>query len=132
MSRENLAVMRTWIEAFNRGDMEALLAVTHPDFEFRTSGVFPDLDPIYKGHAGFKRFYDDFTGPWESFSVSVQELRDCGECGLSLVVFEGHGRDGLETRRPNAGVWTFRDDQALQVQNYEGWPQALEAVGLRE
>jgi hypothetical protein len=45
---------------------------------------------------------------------------------------EGHGRDGLETRRPNAGVWTFRDGQALQVQNYEGWPQALEAVGLRE
>jgi ketosteroid isomerase-like protein len=86
MSRENVEVMGTWIEAFNRGDMEALLAVTHPDFEFRTSGVFPDLDPIYKGHAGFKRFYDDFTGPWESFSVSVQELRDCGECGLSLVV----------------------------------------------
>jgi ketosteroid isomerase-like protein len=75
MSRENLEVMGTWIEAFNRGDMEALLAVTHPDFEFRTSGVFPDLEPIYKGHAGFKRFYDDFTGPWKSFSVSVQGLR---------------------------------------------------------
>jgi ketosteroid isomerase-like protein len=132
MSRENVAVMRTWIEAYNRGDMEALLAVAHPDFEFRSSGVFPGIDSVYKGHAGFKRFFEDFTDTWESFGVVVDELRDCGERALLLGVFEGRGREGLEVRRPTASVWTFRDGLVLVIQNHEGRSQALEAVGLRE
>jgi ketosteroid isomerase-like protein len=129
VSPENLTVMRTWIEAYNRGDMEALLAVTHPDFEFRTSGIFPGIDPVYKGHAGYKRFFGDLNDMWESFGVSVAELRDCGQRALLLGVFEGRGRDGLEVRRPTASIWTFRDDQVLQLQTYATWDEALEAVG---
>jgi SnoaL-like domain len=53
--------MRTWIEAYNRADMETLLAVTRPDFEFRTSGIFLGIDPVYQGHAGYTRFFEDFT-----------------------------------------------------------------------
>jgi|SRR5215211_6971445 len=132
MSRENVEVMRTWIEAYNQGDIEAMRAMMHPDFEFRTSGTFPGVDAVYEGHAGFRKFYEDFNGTWEAFSVSIRELRDCGEQGLMLGVFEGRARDGLEVRRPTASVWTFRADLVIRVQNYGGWTQALEAVGLRE
>jgi ketosteroid isomerase-like protein len=132
MSRENLELVRTWIDAYNRGDIEAMRATMHRDFEFRTSGTFPDVDPVYEGHAGFRRFYEDFNGTWEAFSVSIRELRDCGEQGLMLGVFEGRARDGLQVRRQTASVWTFRDALVLAIQNYGGWTQALEAVGLRE
>jgi ketosteroid isomerase-like protein len=124
--------MRTWTEAYNRGDLEAIRAMAHPEFEFRTSGTFPGVDPVYEAHAGFRRFYEDFMGTWEAFSVSIQELRDCGEQGLLLGVFEGRGRNGLQVRRQTGSVWTFRDGLVLRLQNYGGWSQALEAVGLRE
>src|SRR5215217_2621267 len=99
MSQENVEIMRTWTDAYNRGDIDAMRPTMHPDFEFRTSGTFPDVDPIYEGHAGFKRFYADFNGTWEAFSVAVEELRDCGDQGLVLGVFEARARDGLEVRR---------------------------------
>jgi ketosteroid isomerase-like protein len=132
MSQQNIEVMRTWIEAWNRRDIETMLAASDPEFEFRTSGVFPGIDPVYRGRAAYQAFYDEFVGTWESFSVSVDELRDCGERALMLGVFEGRARDGLNTRRQTAAVWTFRDGRALVIQNYGDWSQALEAVGLRE
>jgi ketosteroid isomerase-like protein len=132
VSGDKARVMGTWIEAYNRGDLEALRPLMHPDFQFRTSGVFPGLDPVYEGHAGFKRWFEDFTDTWESFSLSASELRDCGERALALGVFEGRGRDGVEVRRPSATVWTFREGLVLGIQNYAGWSEALEAVGLRE
>ena len=132
MSQENVQAMHTWIEAYNRGDIEAMRPMMHPNFTFRTSGTFPGVDPVYEGHAGFTRFYEDFNGTWGAFSVSIRELRDCGDQGLVLGMFEGRARDGLEVRRQTGIVYTFRDGLVLRIQNYGGWWQALAALGLSE
>jgi ketosteroid isomerase-like protein len=132
MSRENVEVVREWWEAWNRRDVERLLGAFHPDIEWRTSGTFPGLDPVYAGHDGFRRFWLEFTEPWEWFVISTDDLRDCGEQVLSLGEFEAQGRDGLRVQRQSASVWTFRDRLAIRVQVYGDWKSALEAVGLRE
>jgi hypothetical protein len=41
MSRENLEVVSTSIEGWNRDDLDAVLETLDPDIEFHTSGVFP-------------------------------------------------------------------------------------------
>jgi ketosteroid isomerase-like protein len=132
MSRENVEVVRGWQEAWNRGDIDQLVSVFDPEVEWRTSGVFPGLDPVYRGHDGFRRFWREFTEPWESFQIKSGEERDCGDRVLGLAYFEGQGRDGLEVRRPTAAVWTFRAGRVLVVQVYADQAEALEAVGLPE
>ncbi len=132
MSQENVEIVRALLEEWNRQDIDGMLALMHPDFEFCPSGVFPDLEPVYKGHAGFREFYENFTGIWESLLISAHELRDCGEQTLLLSVFEGRARDGLEVRRDASSVWMFRDGLAVSTQNYGAWSEALEAVGLSE
>ena len=69
MSRENVELVRVGYEAWNRGDMDAMLAIFHPDVELVTTGVFPGLDPAYRGHDGFRKFWRDFRGTWASLSM---------------------------------------------------------------
>ena len=132
MSRENIEVVRNWLEAWNRGELDQMLSLFHPEVEWRPSGAFPGLDPVYMGHDGFRRFWREFMDPWESFRIKPGEERDCGEQVLTLGSFEARGRDGLKAPRPTAGVWTFRDGRVIVVQVYADHAQALEAVGLRE
>jgi ketosteroid isomerase-like protein len=130
MSQENVEMVREWLDAWNRRDVESMLGAFHPDVEWHTSGAFLGLVPLYAGHDGFRRFWSEFTSPWESFAVSLHEVRDCGEQVLGLGAFEAQGRDGLRVQRPAASIWTFRGRLAVRVQNYGDWAQPLEALGL--
>ena len=135
MSRENVELVRRAYEAWNRGDMgdmDAMLAKVHPDVEYVTTGVFPGLDPVYRGHDGFKKFWRDFRGAFDSLLIEVHELRDCGEQVLLLITFNARARDGLEVRRQAASVATLRDGLVVRHENHADWTTALEAVGLRE
>src|SRR4051812_3729099 len=132
MSRENVERVRDWTEAWNRRDIERMLGHFHPDIEWRTSGAFPGVDPLYGGHDGFRRFWLEFMDPWQSFVISFDEPRECGEQVLGLGTFEAQARVGLRVQRQTASVWTFRDQLAVRVQVYGDHAQALEAVGLRE
>ena len=132
MSQENVELVRRAIEAWNRGDLDAILTTLHPDLEYVTTGLFPGLDPVYHGHDGFKRFWQDFRETWESLSIEVHELRDAGERVLFHLTFNARGRDGVEVRRQVACVVAFRDGLDVRHENYGDWTTALEAVGLSE
>ena len=132
MSRENVELVRSGLDGWSRGDIEAWLAWTHPDMEFRTSGVYPGVDPIYRGHAELRRFWDVFREPWESLQIRVDEVREVGDQLVSLGVFEGHAREGMSVRREAAWTWRFADDLVVRVDAYGSWNEALEAVGLSE
>ena len=132
MSQENVEIVRVAYDAWNRGDMDAMLATLHPDVETVTTGVFPGLDRVYSGHDGFRKFWRDFRGAWESLSISVHELRDCGERVVVLFTFKALGRDGLEVRRQAASVVTLEGGMTVRQENHGDWMTALEAVGLSE
>jgi ketosteroid isomerase-like protein len=62
MSQENVETARAAYEAWNRGDLQAVLDRLHPDVEWEENpDVYPGLDRIYRGHDGFlKRQRDAF------------------------------------------------------------------------
>jgi ketosteroid isomerase-like protein len=49
MSQENVEIVRRGYEAFNKGDLEGMVASFAPDFEYVASGAIPDADGIYRG-----------------------------------------------------------------------------------
>jgi ketosteroid isomerase-like protein len=62
MSQENVELVRDWLDGWSRGDIDAWLTPHHPDAEFRTSGVYPGVDAVYRGRAEMRRFWHDFRG----------------------------------------------------------------------
>jgi ketosteroid isomerase-like protein len=132
MSRENVEVVRQGYAAWNRGDMDAMLAIFDTDFEYVSSGLFPGLAPVYRGHQGWRDFWRDFRGAWETLRIDEDELHAANERVAALFTFSARGRDGLEVKRQFANVWTFREGLVVRIEAYPAWTEALEAVGLRE
>jgi ketosteroid isomerase-like protein len=132
MSQENVEKVQEGYSAWNRSDMDGMLALLHPDIEYVTSGVFPDLDKVYRGRDGWKRFVREFLVPWESVKIAVEGVRESGDKVVALLRFEARGRDGMEVSRPFANVWWFRDGLAVRLQAYSTPAEALEAAGLSE
>jgi hypothetical protein len=54
MSEENLEQIRRWIEQWNSGDFDAVLAQMDPDIEVEIAMGSP-MDGVYHGHAGLVR-----------------------------------------------------------------------------
>jgi ketosteroid isomerase-like protein len=106
MSQENVEIVRRGIDAWNRGDVDEILVSADPDIEWRPSGLFPGLDPVYSGHDGYRKFWRDFYAAWNSIRISVRGLQDCGESVVALCTFEARGRDGMEVHRKPGSVYT--------------------------
>ncbi len=132
MSRKNVDVVRRGFEAWNEGDMEAMLADLDPRIEYVATGLFPGVAAVYRGHDGWRDFWRDFREVWESLHIEIDELRVVDEQVVALLTFHGRGRAGLEVRRQFGNVFTFRNGLAVRIQAYGDWNQALEAVGLSE
>ena len=132
MSQEDLEVARAGYEAWSRGDLEAMLETLDDDVEFWTSGLFPGLEPVYRGHEGMRRYWEDFRSPGKSIRITVHDFRQRGDQIVALGTFEAVGRDGLTVHRPAANVLTLREGRGIRVTAHATWEAALEAAGLSE
>jgi ketosteroid isomerase-like protein len=117
--------------AWNSQDLEAFLAVTHPEIELSTSGLFPDAVGPFHGHDGIRRFWRRFTEPWERLDVGYEELRELGpDTVLVRVRFHGLGREGIEVNRSFAHHYTIRDGLLYRQRSWAEWDEALTDLGL--
>jgi ketosteroid isomerase-like protein len=129
-TRENVERVRAGYDAWSRGDLEAFLALLDEDIEFRTAGVFPGLDPVYRGHAGIKKFWGDFRDPWQSLRIVIDHFRERGDQLVALYRFEAVGREGVSVHRQAANVITVRNGLAIRIEAFESWKAALDAAGM--
>jgi ketosteroid isomerase-like protein len=136
MSQENVELLRRFIEAFNRGDLEAALALADapPEFEFVPSGVLiPDLASVQRGPEGLRRVAEVFWGEFDDPHVEVHELIDAGDQVFTSFTFRGRGKQsGAETSWDTWSVWTVRDGMIVHWEGFTDQDAALEAAGLSE
>ena len=133
MSEENVERILSNVDSWNRGDREAWLSDANPDWEFRTSGVFPGLKPVYRGREGAIELWNAMREPWKRFQVDVERVEALGEDQVvCLVTFNVEGRDGLTTSRKWAYLVTFAEGFPIRTENFAEWTNALEAAGLSE
>ena len=130
MSQPNVEILRRGYEASNRRDIDAVLESLAPEIEIHLGGVFPDLEPVYRGHSGVRRWVEQTWEPWEELSIEPDRIIDLGPRLLVLAHFHAKGRDGIEAQRRVAHLWTMRDGQAIRMDAYSDQEDALEAVGL--
>jgi ketosteroid isomerase-like protein len=116
-------------ERWNADDLEGCLALLDPEFEMVPSGTFPDLDPVYQGNAGFRRFWNQFHRIWQSLTITIREVIDDGDRVVALWVFDGEGRDGIHVQREGAHVVTFRGGLAFRMVVHASWDSARAALG---
>jgi ketosteroid isomerase-like protein len=134
MSEDNVHIARENVEAFNERNIEAFLALLHPDVEWDDSDGFPGLQGVYRGRTGVRKWWEAFREAWESFHGEVEETTE-GTDGRVLLQVLGTARgraSGVETELRTWFVLWIADGKITKRQIFWSRDEALEAAGLRE
>ncbi len=132
MSRENVEIALAAVDAWNRGDREAWMALWDEEAEFYPLRAQLEGES-YWGHDGLERFLAEMTKEWEEVRFEIDETRDAGEQVVGIGRFQARGRaSGVELNVP-LGVFTrVRRGKIAYTRFFSEPAEALEAAGLRE
>jgi ketosteroid isomerase-like protein len=126
------AIVRAAAEAAANRDVDALIALCHPEIEW--TPFMADLEgKTYCGHAGIHRLMEDVYGYLGPFSGSFEEFEEQPD-GRVLVIGRFHGEgpaSGVPVDRRFAQVWTMKDGRAVRVRTYPDASAARAELGAR-
>ena len=130
MSQENVEIVRSLQDDWNRGDTSADPDRVHPDLEFLPRRAA--TEGAYRGLAGLERFIADTLEVFEKFELRY-EYADLGERVLAWGHIHVRARgSGIETDIEIGGVFEFRDGKLVRWEDFGSKDKALEALGLSE
>jgi ketosteroid isomerase-like protein len=129
---KNLELMTRFYEAWNRNDLDAGLEVFHREAEWHTSGVFPDLDPVYRGHEGIARFWRRVHEPWETFRIDMEQFDEQGDYVWTTMRFRAKGADsGVDVDMRFANAIRIQDGLIVEITPRRTAEEAREALEQR-
>jgi ketosteroid isomerase-like protein len=133
MSQENVEVVRRIERAFNKGDVDAIVAELDPAVEWEEQPI-PGIDPVYYGHEGVRRWAEAIMGQeLRALQAHVEGFTEAGDAVIASTRIWGAGQSsGVEVQMHVQLVVTFREGKVARRQVFQTRQQALEAVGLRE
>jgi uncharacterized protein len=127
MPQTDIETLRAAYEAASRRDFDAILRVTHPDFEFKTT-----MQGTHRGHGEVRRFFEDQSEAFEEVVYEPEEFLQVGDRIVVRVLVRSRPTRGagaiLAIR--NGHVWTMRDGMVARCESFPKPAQAFEAVGL--
>ena len=132
MSEENVEVVRKWIDAFNRGDLDAWLGFLSPEVVWE-SLPGPGFRDVYRGRAEVREWIEQLLEVFDSH-IEIDELTALSDDRvLSAYTIRGRGRgSGLPVERPSWDVLWLADGLITRRHGFSSRDEALEAAGLRE
>ncbi|MET0761869.1 MAG: LLM class flavin-dependent oxidoreductase [Thermoleophilaceae bacterium] len=121
--------MRAFAEAITRGDMEAALALCHPEVDFLS--MLDVSGRRHYGHEGIRQYFEDVASAWEEWRTEVHRVVE-GADGRVAIVMTMHVRglgSGAVLSEGTAHVWTLKDGLLFHNELYRDPAEALRAVG---
>jgi ketosteroid isomerase-like protein len=135
MSQENVEIVRRLINAWNRQDIEGMLALIDPEGEYVNAPAA--VEP------GTRRGHDEIVAvartQWESLPGALWEIDQLHSRGDEVITVGRVSRamPGSDARVDNLILqsWRFRDGKVIRLEMLGAGPEfqeALEAAGLEE
>jgi len=131
MSQENVEIVRAAIDAYNRGDRDAMLKKLAPNFEWDMSRSIGPQRGIW-GLDQTVEFIHDVDESFESHRFEAGKFIEAGDQVIVPATTHLRGRDGIEAKARTAIVYTVRNGVIVRACMYQELQEALEAAGLSE
>jgi ketosteroid isomerase-like protein len=123
--------MRRTYDAFNRRDLDALLALMDPDVE--AVSRLAAMEGGYHGHDGIRRWWQNLLDTFPDFAIEIVDVRDPGDLTLATLRIHARGADSDTPVEETIWLWTrWQRRKCLWWCTYETEAEALAAEGLRE
>ena len=113
---DEIEVVRGLYDAFERRDLDAMLAAFSDDAELSFEGTarLAGRTEPYRGHAGLREYLADVERIWEELVLHATDFRAVP----GSVIVMGHitgRREGLDVRRASVWTWKVKDGRATSV-----------------
>jgi ketosteroid isomerase-like protein len=132
MLEENVEIALAAVDAWNRGDPEAFLALWDEEAEFYPLRAQLEGES-YSGHDGLRRFLAELTQDFEEVRFEIEETRDAGEQVVGIGRFRARGRaSGVDLNVPLGAFMRMRRRKIVYTRLFSEPADALEAAGLPE
>jgi ketosteroid isomerase-like protein len=133
VSQDNVEVVRHLLDAFNRGDVDSVIAAFHESCELHEPPQMPDSPAQgFRGHDGIREWMANLRGV-AGVRFEPRSFTTSGDVILSEWVSRGHGQaSGVPMEWTTFAVLQMRDGKIARAQGFLSRAEALESVGLRE
>jgi ketosteroid isomerase-like protein len=126
---DNVELVRRGYEAFNRGDLDAVLELFDPAVEL---GVLEDslISGEFHGHEGFRELLAENSEMFAAYRNEPEEIVEVSERSIVVVVRSlARGRiSGAAVEGRLAHLWTIRDGRVIRFQAFSTREAALDAA----
>ena len=136
MSQEDVEIVRSLFEAFNRGDIGAGAKLMDEGVVFDARGMElenEDFARVYFGPEGVRDFWRAWLPAWIDMQVEIRWIREVGD---RVIVWLHQRQIGRVSQIPVefyvAWDFLFRDGKIVRMAFFRDERKALEAVGLSE
>ena len=127
MSQENAELVRAVHAAVNRRDLDGLLALVHPDVEFR-SLIAEAEGREYRGHAGVREWWESVIHSLGGMHSEIEQIETFEDGGVQRVRLTGEV-EGVELSQQVWGAFRIRDGLLVWWGFFRTEAEAREAVG---
>jgi ketosteroid isomerase-like protein len=132
MSKENVAVVQSTFDAWERGDTDSILQVCHEDIEVVQPAELPGVEPVGYGHAGVLDAFALWPGYWDDFQVKILRMFDRGDQVVVTTEQSGRSKDtGIELAAQFTFLFTLSEHKITEWRMFLREEEALGAVGPR-
>jgi ketosteroid isomerase-like protein len=124
-------IIKGILEAFNRRDAEAMIALQHPEAEFVPITAAME-GRVYRRPDEIREFIRSIELDWELFQTYPEEYFEVEDRALALGTWRARGRgSGLELDSHSGGWFvSVRDGLAHRWRTFTDRAEALEALGV--
>jgi ketosteroid isomerase-like protein len=117
MPRENVEIIRQMNVAFNRGDVEGVLAFMSDDVEIEDLLNAPDMPAVSSGKEEVRAVFEAWLDAFDEFRGEIEEFFDVDAEHVGCVVhYSGKERQtGIATDFTGVDMWELRDGQVVRA-----------------
>ena len=127
----SVETIRSIYQAFEKGDVPAVLAQMHQNIEWREAEnfIYADRNPYIGPQAVLEGVFMRLGSDWEGFTVTPKEWLDAGDHVVVLGTYTGtHKSTGREVRAQFAHVWSLTGSRVVRFQQYTDTKQFADAT----
>jgi ketosteroid isomerase-like protein len=131
MSQELVDATHRGLDAFNRRDIDAYLALMEDDVE--AVSRLATMEGSFCGHDGIRRWMHSIFNVWPDATAKIREAEDLGDTTLFCLDLHGHGAGSeipLEWTVWQAARW--RGGKVYWWASFNTRAEALEAINQCE
>jgi ketosteroid isomerase-like protein len=131
VGRAQIEIVKRALDAWNRGDVDAMVAETAPDGEYAIAELNPNAR-LLRGRAEIADYLRDWHDTIHGLHYELEDLRDVGDAVVVLGTMSGRvgSHDGPELTAELGFVLRFEGTTVVRTEEYLDLRDALAAAGL--